>query len=88
MANHSVDHNSPEWRMIQTEEFQAFKHSIHRLQQMDKDAAAQRSDIQIPDLNQYPALDYKQVLEILFKKKAVFRFLNQFSKNFKEEKNG
>ena len=32
IADHSIDHNSPEWRMIQSEEFQAFKFSIRRLQ--------------------------------------------------------
>lgn len=55
---------------------------------LEEDVSYKRPVVQIPDLHQYPALDHRQVLEILFKKKAVHQFLMQFSEKKEEEKNG
>lgn len=32
IADHSIDHDTPEWRTIQSEEFKAFKDSVRKLQ--------------------------------------------------------
>lgn len=64
------------------------KNFISFFRRLEEDILVKRSIIQIPDINQYPALDFKQILEILFEKKAIHQFLIQFSQKNKEEKNG
>ncbi len=64
------------------------KNFISFFRRVEEDILVKRSNIQIPDINQYPALDFKQILEILFEKKVIHQFLIQFSQKNEEEKNG
>ena len=64
------------------------KNFINIFKQVEEDALVERSNIQIQNTNKYPALDFEQMTEILFEKKIVHRFLNQFTQINKEEKNG
>ncbi len=64
------------------------KNFISFFRRVEEDILIKRSNIQIPDINQYPALDFKQILEILFEKKAIHQFLIQFTQKNEEEKNG
>ncbi len=56
IADHSIDHNSPEWRMIQSEEFQAFKNSIRKLHYKLREVLI---------LQEYGCLSYSEIADIL-----------------------
>ncbi len=64
------------------------KNFISFFRRVEEDILVKRANIQIPDINQYPVLDFKQILEILFEKKAIHQILIQFSQKNEEEKNG
>ncbi len=64
------------------------KNFINFFRRVEKDILVERSNIQIPDIHQYPALDFKQILEILFEKKSIHQLLIQVSQKNEEEKNG
>lgn len=56
IADHSIDHNSPEWRMIQSEEFQAFKNAIRKLHYKLREVLI---------LQEYGCLSYSEIADIL-----------------------
>ena len=56
IADHSIDHNSPEWRMIQSEEFQAIKNSIRKLHYKLREVLI---------LQEYGCLSYSEIADIL-----------------------
>lgn len=56
IADHFIDHNSPEWRMIQSEEFQAFKNSIRKLHYKLREVLI---------LQEYGCLSYSEIADIL-----------------------
>jgi RNA polymerase sigma-70 factor (ECF subfamily) len=64
MPDHSVNHNSPEWRMIQSEEFRIFKHSIRKLQYKLREVFI---------LREYGCLSYSEIADLLGIKEGTVR---------------
>ena len=64
MADHSVDHDSPEWRMIRSEEFTAFKFSVRRLQPRQREVFV---------LREYGRLSYSEIAGLLGIKEGTVR---------------
>ncbi len=56
IVDHSIDHNTPEWRMIQSEEFQAFKYSIRKLPHKLREVLI---------LREYGCLSYIEIANVL-----------------------